>query len=81
MTQIILLQANYLQKAINLLLDRLEQLRQSYLKSKAAARDAAMLRGLSDRELNDMGISRCDINRICYEHQDTLVNENLKGHV
>lgn len=81
MTQIILLQANYLQKAINLLLDRLAQLMQSYRIARAAERDAAMLRGLSDRELNDMGISRCDINRICYERQDTLVNENLKGHV
>ena len=36
---------------------------------------------LSDRELNDMGLSRCDISYIAEKHYDDVVNQNLKGWV
>jgi uncharacterized protein YjiS (DUF1127 family) len=36
---------------------------------------------LSDRELNDMGLSRCDIHYIAEKHYDDMVNDNLKGWV
>ena len=36
---------------------------------------------LTDRELNDMGLSRCDINYIAEKHYDDMVNDNLKGWV
>ena len=37
---------------------------------------------LSDRELNDMGLSRCDIRYIAEKHyEDMVVNANLKGWV
>ena len=36
---------------------------------------------LSDRELNDMGLSRCDIRYIAEKHYEDTVNANLKGWV
>jgi uncharacterized protein YjiS (DUF1127 family) len=39
------------------------------------------LSALSNRELNDMGLSRCDIRYVAEEHYDDMVNKNLRGWV
>ena len=99
MTQLILTQANYLQKPIAAMVallailtgkitDKVKSVAKSYWVAKAAAADAAILHNMSTRELNDIGISRCDINRLCYaQHADKTLkivasdNENLVGSV
>ena len=99
MTQLILTQANYLQKPITVVVALLTTLMGksvSFLKSvnkshriaKAARADARVLFNMSNRELSDIGISRCDINRVCYAHAADMslktnvdVNANLKGSV
>lgn len=39
------------------------------------------LSSLSDYELSDIGISRCDIRNLAEQHYDDIVNKNLKGWV
>ena len=52
------------------------------LHSKAVRITIKQLSALSDRELNDMGISRGDIYSIAHGHTDnTRSNTNLKGWV
>ena len=49
--------------------------------AKAARATVAELSALKDYELNDMGLSRCDIRYIADKHYDDVVNQNLKGWV
>jgi len=53
---------------------------------KLEARSAANatvkeLSRLSDAELNDIGIARCDIQYVAKKHYNDIVNENLRGWV
>ena len=49
---------------------------------KLANQTVKELSRLSDRELNDMGLSRCDIRYIAEQHyEETIANANLKGWV
>jgi len=52
------------------------------LEARSAARETVKeLSKLTDRELNDIGISRGDIRFLAEQHYDDVVNENLKGWV
>ena len=56
------------------------------LKVRAQARVAARntvneLSRLTDRELNDLGISRGQIRHLANKHRQDIINDNLKGWV
>ena len=56
------------------------------LKLKLKARRVANstvkeLQELTDKELNDIGIARCNIGFIAEQHYKDIVNSNLKGWV
>lgn len=53
-----------------------------------AYKDAQVLRNMTDRELSDIGITRGDINRVCYRQAiqnaklvNVETNSNLQGSV
>lgn len=60
---------------------RLSKTKVNYKTMSRARTDAAILRGMSDRELMDIGITRGDINKVCFEHAAKAVNANLVGFV
>ena len=56
------------------------------LKLKLKARQVANstvkeLQDLTDKELNDIGIARCNIDFIAKKHYNDVINSNLKGWV
>ena len=56
------------------------------LKLKLKARRVANstikeLQDLTDKELNDIGIARCNIGFIAEKHYNEVINSNLKGWV
>lgn len=62
----------------------IKNLRKSYLKYQIANKTIKELSALSDRELNDIGISRSIIRYIAWDVEvsdDDLVNHNLRGWV
>lgn len=62
----------------------IKNLRKSYLKYQIANQTIKELSALSDRELNDIGISRSIIRYIAWDVEvsdDDLVNHNLRGWV
>ena len=52
------------------------------LKAKRVANSTVKeLQDLTDRELNDIGIARCNIVFIAEKHYNDVINSNLKGWV
>lgn len=52
------------------------------LKAKRVANSTVKeLQDLTDRELNDIGIARCNIGFIAEKHYNDVINSNLKGWV
>ena len=85
MTQVILFASNWLQEAIEGLVDLVKE-----VKSKAAVRRTQKetfkaLSALSDHDLKDIGIGRSDITSISigtfHNDRTTKTNNNLKGWV
>ena len=58
------------------------RIRNALVKRKLYNLTVSELEKLSNRELADMGIHRCEIKRVAKEHADRVeTNENLKGWV
>jgi uncharacterized protein YjiS (DUF1127 family) len=57
----------------------LQKITKSYAKSRQYHRTVKELRGLTDKELNDIGINRGDIHSIA--SKDVDMNPNLRGWV
>lgn len=82
--QHILTQVNFLQKPISELLTLIKDINEK-LKIRARNRDAYnQLSALSNRELNDIGLSRGDIYSVAFEKTSdyhTKINGNMRGYV
>ena len=72
MTQIILIQANFLQNAISALLDLFKDLRASRKEISEARQTIRELNKLSDADLLDIGICRGDIFNVAHNKTDNI---------
>lgn len=70
----------------NILTKLIRDFIESYKIATQASKDAKTLHSMTDRELNDIGINRADINRVCYysalesrTEYKVEVNPNLRG--
>ena len=63
------------------ILDYFRDLKRSWDRRADVNATIKQLSALSDRELNDMGISRCDIRQVANGFDPRETNENLKGWV
>lgn len=88
MTQAILTASNYLQDAIEGLVDLVKQWRRARARKAMARKTYKALNELSDRDLKDLGIGRSDIPSIAHGtfadkrmETRTTTNKNLKGWV
>ena len=77
MTHHILTIQNYLQNPVREILNTLADLRTKYQQHREAVQAIKELRALTDRELNDIGLTRGEI----YDVVHNNVNRNLKGWV
>jgi uncharacterized protein YjiS (DUF1127 family) len=72
MTQLILIQANFLQNAIRALLDLFKDIKSTRKETSQARKTMRMLNSLSDKDLLDIGICRGDIWSVAHnKHDDT----------
>ena len=85
MTQAILFASNWLQEAIEGLVDWVKEVKRNRARKAAIQLTKRELSKLSNYELKDIGIGRSDITSIAnetfYDARDTHVNKNLKGWV
>ena len=72
MTQLILIQANFLQNAIRALLDLFKDLRTTRKEISTARKTIKELNKLSDKDLLDIGICRGDIWNVAHNKTDEL---------
>ena len=72
MTQLILLQASFLQKAINSLLDLFKDLNSSRKDMSEARKTIKELNKLTDKDLADIGLCRGDIWNVAHNKIDGL---------
>jgi uncharacterized protein YjiS (DUF1127 family) len=72
MTQLILIQANFLQNAIRALLDLFKDLRASRKEISEARQTIRELNKLSDADLLDIGICRGDIFNVAHNKTDNI---------
>jgi len=56
-------------------------LNEKRIRRKEINKTIKQLSALTDRELTDMGISRCDIWQVAHGHDPRSINNNLKGWV
>ena len=72
MTQLILIQANFLQNAIRALLDLFKDIKSTRKETSQARKTMRMLNSLSDKDLLDIGLCRGDIWNVAHnKHDDT----------
>lgn len=72
MTQVLLIQVTFIQAAISGLVDIVKQLKASYKLSVEIRQTINELSRLSDKELNDIGISRGDIYSVANGSSDHI---------
>ena len=72
MTQLILIQANFLQNAIKALLDLFKDANSSRKEMSTARKTIKELNKLSDKDLLDIGICRGDIWNVAHNKTDDL---------
>jgi uncharacterized protein YjiS (DUF1127 family) len=72
MTQLILIQANFLQNAIRALLDLFKDANSSRKEMSTARKTIKELNKLSDKDLLDIGICRGDIWSVAHNKTDEL---------
>jgi len=72
MTQLILIQANFLQNAIRALLDLFKDANSSRKEMSTARKTIKELNKLSDKDLLDIGICRGDIWNVAHNKTDEL---------
>jgi uncharacterized protein YjiS (DUF1127 family) len=70
MTQLILIQANFLQNAIRALLDLFKDVKSTRKETSQARKTMRMLNSLSDKDLLDIGICRGDIWNVAHHKYD-----------
>jgi uncharacterized protein YjiS (DUF1127 family) len=70
MTQLILIQANFLQNAIRALLDLFKDIKTNRKDMSEARKTLRELHKLSDADLLDIGICRGDIRNVAYGKHD-----------
>ena len=70
MTQLILIQANFLQNAIRALLDLFKDIKSTRKETSQARKTMRMLNSLSDKDLLDIGICRGDIWNVAHHNYD-----------
>ena len=73
MTQLILIQANFLQNAIKALLDLFKDARTTRKDISEAKRTIRELSKLSDADLLDIGLCRGDIRNVAYGKHDATM--------
>tara|TARA_B110000967_G_scaffold116502_1_gene119232 strand:- start:106 stop:363 length:258 start_codon:yes stop_codon:yes gene_type:complete len=85
MTQAILFASNWLQEAIEGLVDWVKEVKHNRARKASIQLTKRELSKLSNYELKDIGIGRSDITSIAngtfHDARDTNVNNNLKGWV
>ena len=85
MTQAILFASNWLQEAIEGLVDLVKEVKRNRARKAAIQLTKRELSKLSNYELKDIGIGRSDITSIAngtfHDARDTNVNKNLRGWV
>jgi len=85
MTQAILFASNWLQEAIEGLVDLVKEAKRNRARKAAIQLTKKELSKLSNHDLKDIGIGRSDITSIAngtfHDARDTNVNNNLKGWV
>ena len=85
MTQAILFASNWLQEAIEGLVDLVKEVKRNRARKAAIQLTKKELSKLSNYELKDIGIGRSDITSIAnatfHDARDTNVNKNLRGWV
>ena len=85
MTQVILFASNWLQEAIEGLVDLVKEVKRNRARKAAIQLTKKELSKLSNYELKDIGIGRSDITSIAngtfHDARDTNVNKNLRGWV
>ena len=85
MTQAILFASNWLQEAIEGLVDWVKEVKRNRARKAAIQLTKKELSKLSNYELKDIGIGRSDITSIAngtfHDARDTNVNKNLRGWV
>ena len=85
MTQVILFASNWLQEAIEGLVDWVKEVKRNRARKAAIQLTKKELSKLSNYELKDIGIGRSDITSIAngtfHDARDTNVNKNLRGWV
>lgn len=84
MTQAILTAHSYSTRAVELFIEALKSLYNNRIERKAIRETEKALSGLSDYDLRDIGINRCDIydlarSKSAIEH--VKANQNLQGWV
>jgi uncharacterized protein YjiS (DUF1127 family) len=72
MTQLILIQANFLQNAVKALLDLFKDLRTSRKEISEAKQTIRELNKLSDADLTDIGLCRGDIWNVAHHKHDDI---------
>ncbi len=72
MTQLILIQANYLQKAISALLDLFKDANSTRKEMSEAKKTMRELNKLTDKDLLDIGLCRGDIWNVAHNKTDGL---------
>ena len=72
MTQLILIQANFLQNAIRALLDLFKDANSSRKEMSTARKTIKELNKLSDKDLLDIGICRGDIWNVAHHKHDDI---------
>jgi len=72
MTQIILIQANFLQNAIKALLDLFKDSRASRKEMSEAKKTMRELNKLTDKDLLDIGLCRGDIFNVAHNKTDNI---------
>jgi uncharacterized protein YjiS (DUF1127 family) len=70
MTQLILIQANFLQNAIRALLDLFKDIKSTRKETSEAKKTISELSKLSDADLRDIGLTRGDIRGVAYKTHD-----------
>ena len=72
MTQLILLQANFLQNAVKALFELFKDLRSTRKEISEAKQTIRELNKLSDTDLNDIGLCRGDIWNVAHHKHDDI---------
>jgi len=78
MTSLVMAGGNFSLKSIAQFFVNLNEKR---IQRKQINNTIKQLSALTDRELTDMGISRCDIWQVAHGHDPRNFNDNLKGWV